>query len=57
MNGFLRRIAMLSLLRLMVDTLLPEGALHRLSDLIMGLIVMLLMLHALSSLLYGGVCG
>ena len=35
MNGFLRRIALLSLLRLLVEMLLPEGAMRKMGDLIM----------------------
>lgn len=54
MNGFMRKIAMLSLLRLLVEMLLPEGALRRIGDLIMGLILMLSMLETLQALLYGG---
>ncbi|MBQ4552598.1 MAG: stage III sporulation protein AF [Clostridia bacterium] len=54
MNGFLRRIALLSLLRLLVEMLLPEGAMRKMGDLIMGLILMLSMLEALHALLYGG---
>lgn len=54
MNVFLRKIAMLSILRLLADMLLPEGAMHKICDLAMGLILMLSMLEALRNLLVGG---
>lgn len=57
MKGFLRTIAMLSLLNLMVDTLLPQGAMHKLCDLILGLVLMLCMLCALKEMLFGGMAG
>lgn len=45
---------MLSILRLLADMLLPEGAMHKICDLAMGLILMLSMLEALRNLLVGG---
>jgi len=53
MNGFLRRAALLSLLRAAVDLLLPEGTVHRLCGMAIGLMVMIGMLQALSALLPG----
>lgn len=55
MNIFLRKIAMLSILRMLVEMLLPEGAMHKICDLTLGLILMLAMLQALKNLLDGGI--
>lgn len=54
MKPFLRNVAMLSLMRLMMDLLLPEGAMRRICDVIVGLVLMLSMLGALQQLLHGG---
>lgn len=55
MNLFLRKIVMLSILRLLVEMLLPEGAMHKICDLTLGLILMHAMLQALKKLLNGGI--
>lgn len=55
MNLFLRKIVMLSILRLLVEMLLPEGAMHKICDLTLGLILMHAMLQALKNLLNGGI--
>ena len=54
MNGFLRSIALLSVVRMMADMLLPEGAMRRICEVITGLILMQSMLQALMRILYGG---
>ena len=54
MKAFLRNIAMMSLMRLLLDMLLPEGAMRRIGDVIVGLVLMLSILHALQRLLHGG---
>ena len=54
MKPFLRNIAMISLMRLMMDLLLPEGVMLRICDVIIGLVLMLSMLRALQQLLHGG---
>ena len=45
---------MLSLIRLVAEMLLPEGNMRRMSDVIVGLILMLGMLQALKDVLHGG---
>ena len=57
MNGFLRSIALLSVIRMMVDMLLPEGAMRRICEVITGLVLMQSMLFALMRILYGGFFG
>ena len=54
MKMFLRHVAMLSMVRLLMDMLLPEGAMRKIGDVIMGLVLMLSMLGALQRLLHGG---
>jgi len=54
MKEFLRTLAMLSLVRMAADVLLPDGAMRRISDVLIGLIQMLSMLRALERLLHGG---
>ena len=54
MKAFLRTIAMLSLVRLLVDMLAPEGATRRLCDMVLGFVLMLSMLRSAFSLLRGG---
>lgn len=51
MNDFLRRIALLSLVRMAAEMLLPDGKCRSLCDMLLGLIVMLNMLYALRGLL------
>ena len=53
MNGFLRLMTGLSLLRLLLDALLPEGDSARFADLGLGLAVMLCMMRGLAGLLRG----
>ena len=53
MNAFLRGICMLSLMRMAVEMLLPEGAARRLCDMILGLMGMLCVLRGLRELLLG----
>lgn len=55
MNIFLRGIAMLSLVRLLVDMLAPEGNTRRFCDMALGFVLMLSMLRAARSLLQGGI--
>lgn len=54
MKAFLRNIAIMSLMRLLLDMLLPEGAMRRIGDVVVGLVLMLSMLRALQQLLHGG---
>ena len=54
MNGFLRSIALLSVVRMMADMLLTDGAMRRICEVITGLILMQSMLLALMRILYGG---
>lgn len=54
MNAFLRHLSLLSIVRLLVDMLLPEGALRKICDVILGLVLMLSMLRALEKILHGG---
>lgn len=54
MNAFLRHLSLLSIVRLLVDMLLPEGALRKICDVILGLVLMLSMLRALGKILHGG---
>ena len=49
----MRGVALLSLLRMAADLLLPEGKAHRLCDTLLGLMVMLCMLRELQRLLLG----
>lgn len=51
MNDFLRRIIGLSLARMILDMILPEGDAGRYADLGVGLCMMLSMLEALKSVL------
>ena len=53
MNAFLRSVSMLSLLRMTIELLLPEGSTRRLCDMILGLAAMLCVLTALRRLLIG----
>ena len=53
MNAFLRSVSMLSLLRMMVEMLLPEGNTRRLCDMILGLMAMVCVLTSLRRLLFG----
>lgn len=53
MNAFLRSVSMLSLLRMTVEMLLPEGNTRRLCDTILGLAAMMCVLTALKQLLFG----
>lgn len=54
MNAFLRNIAMLSLLRMAADMLMPSGTTRRLCDMVLGLSLMVSMLRAVLTLLRGG---
>ena len=54
MNAFLRNVAMLCILRMAVEMLLPAGATRRLCDMTLGLMVMHAMLRAVGALLRGG---
>lgn len=51
MRDFLRSVAMLSLLRMAAEMLMPEGAMRKICDVVLGLVTMLCMLTALRSLL------
>ncbi len=51
MNDFLRSVAMLSLLRMAAEMLLPEGAMRKICDMLLGMLTMLSMLTALQRLL------
>ena len=53
MNEFLRSVAMLSLLRMAAEMLLPEGAMRKLCDVLLGMMIMLCMLTALQKLFSG----
>ncbi len=53
MNGFLRSVSLLALLRMTVGLLLPEGGVRRLCDLLLGMVVMLGTLNAFRRLLTG----
>ena len=53
MNGFLRRIAGLCLIRMLLDMALPEGGSARAADLGLGLAMMLCMLNECLALLQG----
>lgn len=53
MNAFLRSVSMLSLLRMIMEMLLPEGPSRRLCDMMLGLMGMLCVLKALRQLLLG----
>ena len=53
MNGFLRGVAMISLVRMLLDMLLPEGKMQRLCDVIVGLALMLSILESLFAMIYG----
>lgn len=57
MNAFLRTLSLLGIVRLLMDMLLPQGSLHKICDVIMGLVLMLSMLRALDRLLHGGMLG
>lgn len=54
MNGFLRALAMISLMRMAAEMLLPEGPLRQGGDRLLGLFQMLNMLRALERLMHGG---
>jgi len=54
MKAFLRSIAMLSLVRMIVDMLAPSDTMGRLCDVALGLVLMLSMLRAMVLLLQGG---
>jgi len=55
MSGFLREITGLCLMRLLMEMLLPEGECRRYAEAGIGLMLMICMLHALQSLLRGGI--
>lgn len=54
MNAFLRNVAMLSLVRMLVDMLMPQGAMQKICDVIVGLALMLSILESLFAMVYGG---
>lgn len=54
MKQFLRNVAMLSMVRLLMDMLLPEGAMRKIGDVIVGLVLMLSILLSMQRLLHGG---
>ncbi len=51
MKEWMQKIAALSLLRLMMDLILPDNDTKRYADLGVGLLTMLCMLHALQQIL------
>ena len=53
MDEFLRSVALVALLRMAAGLLLPEGALRKLCDMLLGLVTTLCMMGALSRLLSG----
>lgn len=53
MKAFLRSVSMVSLLRMVVGMMLPEGRLRSLCDTLMGLMAMLAALQAVFRLLPG----
>lgn len=53
MNGFLRKIIGLSLLRMVLDLILPEGDIRRYADLGAGLSITLCLLRTLLNIIRG----